>query len=794
MRRVLMLLIVLSMIDAILPSFGSAAESATPQPVTGSINDALGRPLSNVAVTLQASDGHTVAETTTSTTGQFSFPAVAPGNYAITAEKGTFKKATAVVAVGTKPPVPVVLALESSAAIDLKVTAQRLDKARNGLSPETGSSTYRFTQQSINQLPQSENTPFNQVLLQAPGVAQDSLGQIHIRGEHANIQYRINGIELPEGLTGFGQALNPRFANTINLATGALPAQYGFRTSGIVDIHTKNGAIDQGGSVQMYGGQNATYEPSFELGGTSGALSYFATGDYFGSDRGIEPPTAGPTAIHDHTDQGTGFFYLSYFLNPTTRIGLISGVNINSFQIPQAKGGMPQFMLTGYSNFPSQNIAEGQFEQTYYNVLALQGTLAEQFDYQLAAFSRYSTIDFSPDFAGDLLYTGLSSHVFRSSFANGLQSDNAYRLNDQHTIRGGFYWSGEPVTIDNHAFVFPADPMTEMQTSDVPTFVVDDTNKTTWLYGAYVQDEWKPFAPLTINGGIRYDLVDGFTHSDQFSPRIGAVYDLPTKTILHAGYARYFTPPPSELVAAADVMKFQGTTAQPEIQENTPPRSERAHYFDVGVIQGLIPGASVGIDSYYKYSDYVLDEGQFSSALIFTPFNYRYGRQYGVEATASYTAGNLNAYANFAYSVAQGERVISSQFTFDQDEFDFINNHFVFLDHDQTFTSSGGASYAWNGFGFRFDYLYGSGLRSGFANTGNLPFYIQANAGISKRVNVPYLGWAEVRLDCVNVFDHTYEIRNGTGIGVGATQFGPRRTFLGGIRVPLPFTEPTATS
>ncbi|MEI4927430.1 hypothetical protein Q8G50_33480, partial [Klebsiella pneumoniae] len=82
---------------------------------------------------------------------------------------------------------------------------------------------------------------------------------------------------------------------------------------------------------------------------------------------------------------------------------------------------------------------------------------------------------------------------------------------------------------------------------------------------------------------------------------------------------------------------------------------------------------------------------------------------------------------------------------------------------------SGGASYNWRGFGFRFAYLYGSGLRSGFANTGNLPYHIQGNAGISKRLDVPYLGWAEVRLDCVNVFDHTYEIRNGTGIGVQAT-------------------------
>jgi outer membrane receptor protein involved in Fe transport len=354
--------------------------------------------------------------------------------------------------------------------------------------------------------------------------------------------------------------------------------------------------------------------------------------------------------------------------------------------------------------------------------------------------------------------------------------------------------SGEPVTIDNHAYAFPADMAGMQIPGDAPVPIVDDKNKTSWLYGAYVQDEWKPLDPLTINVGIRYDLVDAFTHSDQFSPRVGAIYNFPTQTILHAGYARYFTPPPSELVSSTDIAKFNGTTGQLPSGENSPARSERAHYFDAGVIQGLVPGASVGVDAYYKYSDYVLDEGQFGSALVFTPFNYRYGRQYGVEATASYSAGNLNIYANFAYSVAQGERVVTGQFNFAPDELAFIQDHFIFLDHDQTFTSSGGAFYAWNGFGFRFDYLYGSGLRSGFVNMGNLPFYIQANAGISKRFDVPYLGWAEVRLDCINVFDHTYELRNGTGIGVAAAQFGPRRTFFGGIKVPLPFTEPTATS
>ena len=97
---------------------------------------------------------------------------------------------------------------------------------------------------------QGGNAPFNQVILRAPGVAQDSAanGDLHVRGEHANLQYRINDVLLPEGITGFGLELDPRFVDSMQLITGSLPAQYGFRTAGIVDIHTKSGAFENGGA------------------------------------------------------------------------------------------------------------------------------------------------------------------------------------------------------------------------------------------------------------------------------------------------------------------------------------------------------------------------------------------------------------------------------------------------------------------------------------------------------------------------------------------------------------------
>ena len=92
-----------------------------------------------------------------------------------------------------------------------------------------------------------------------PGVAQDSFGQIHVRGEHANVQFRINGVELPEGLSVFGQALETRFARSVSLLTGALPAQYGFFTAGVLDIQTKTGLTNPGlaltGKLQLAGAE-----------------------------------------------------------------------------------------------------------------------------------------------------------------------------------------------------------------------------------------------------------------------------------------------------------------------------------------------------------------------------------------------------------------------------------------------------------------------------------------------------------------------------------------------------------
>lgn len=663
---------------------------------------------------------------------------------------------------------------------DTVVVSAKLDALRNGLSPTTGTSAYRIDAANIDELPQGAATSFNQVLEQAPGVARDSFGQIHVRGEHANLQYRINGILLPEGISGFGQVLDSRIVNEAQLLTGALPAQYGYRTAGVVDIHTKAGSFDQGGSADLWGGSRGTFQPSFDYAGSSGALNYYAAASYLRNDQGIEPPTSTLSPLHDHTDQGKAFAYFSYLLDDDHRLNAIAGTQIGQFQLPNNPGQATSFSLDGATGLDSSGMNERQREENHYGTIALQGTDGGV-DYQVAPYFRYSRLHFSPDPVGDLEFNGIASDVVRSNFATGLQTDASLPVGIAHTLRSGFSVQHERANADNSSAVFPLGdddvPLTR------PVTVVDDTAKDGMLYGVYLQDEWRVSPRLTLNYGLRFDQVNAYVAENQTSPRLGLVYDFGGGTMVHAGYARYFTPPPLELVASTSVAKFLGTTGQPTLSSNDPVKSERSHNFDVGVTQKIGSAIELGLDGYYKRVRNLLDEGQFGAALVYTPFNYAEGRIMGSEATASYRGENLNGYVNLALSRAVGRDIVSSQISFDDPaELAYTKDHWVHLDHDQLYTASAGLSYrVLPATRVSLDGLMGSGLRKDFANTGHMPWYATFNLGTSRHVDLAGGNGFDLRVAIVNLLDTAYQLRSGTGIGVGAPQFGERRGYYAGI-------------
>jgi outer membrane receptor protein involved in Fe transport len=689
------------------------------------------------------------------------------------------------VALAQSEPAAVPGTTEGAVSLDLDIIAKQLDIARNQIQPSLGASVYSFSRQSIEAMPQGDSAPLNQVILQAPGVAQDSFGQLHVRGDHANVQFRINGVQLPEGINVFGQALETRLANSVSLITGALPAQYGFRTAGILDIQTKTGTTNPGGAVSMYGGSHEWMQPSFEYGGRVGQVDYFFTGDYLHNGIGIENPTSSYHPLHDRTDQGRGFGYISGIIDPTTRVSLILGTSRSQFQIPNTPGKSPGMGLTvdGVSDFDSGNLNENQRQITHYSILSLQKK-SGPLDFQVSAFNRYSSVYFTPDPLGDLLFNGVAQTAYRRSIATGTQGDASLQFNPDMTLRAGFFIQAERSTFATNSLVLPTDP-TGAQLTDQPTSIMDSGGKTGWLYGMYLQEEWRVVPTVTLNFGTRFDVADQFTHENQISPRVNIVWQPTDETTLHAGYSRYFTPPPFELVSSPTIALFANTTAAPTVTQNNTAKAERDHYFDVGGTQILFPGFKAGVDVYYRWATNLIDEGQFAAPIILTPFNYQHGINRGAELTLSYDLDDWHFYGNFAAAKALGKRIISSQFNFSPDDLAFIAGHYIHTDHDQTYTASAGIAHTYPATKTRFsvDLLYGSGLRAAgeTPNGSHLPDYEQINLSIVQKVDTGIFSGMELRLDVVNLLDEKYEIRNGTGVGVGAPQFGPRRTVLAGL-------------
>ena len=735
-----------------------------------------------------------------------------------------------------------------TAAEQLNAKSNAFDQGRSNLYTTIGTTSDTISHDTIEALPQGSNTTVEKVLLQAPGVSQDSAasGLLHVRNDHANVQFRINGVMLPDGVTGFGSIFDTDLIGSISLVTGALPAEFGMRTVGLIDITTRADAFNNSGTVSYYGGSRGTIEPSFDYGGTLGSecpattattvgkappsssnwcfpgVQYFFSGRYLQTTEGIENPLPTLNAIHDFSQQEKGFAYMSAFLDPWTRLSLIAGTSINSFQIPDVPGapvGMlgnpPITSAFGITNFNSAQLNENQFEQTQYGVLALQRS-ANGFDGQLSYFTRYNDLHFTPDPVGDLLLNGIASDISRQSYTNGIQGDGSYVINAAHTLRAGFTVSAEQTWVDNTSLVEPC-MICDGTDNGAPEAITDDVDKLGWLAGVYAQDEWKITDKLTMNAGLRFDQMWEYVDANQLSPRLSFTYKPFQDTTFHAGYARYFTPPVLVEAAPADIALFNNTTGASPSPGTDPVLPERSHNFDAGIDQKIpfkcysssakdCPTLDLGIDAYYKIARDLIDNGNFGQALVLSAFNYAQGVVQGVEFSAKFKNGNFQAYGNLAVGQEKATDVVSNEYLFDNTVpladlggltlRQYVDSHWIYTDHTQIVTGSAGAAYqfcgrastpgeqwwdSWCGTKLSSDMIYGSGLRTGDANIGTEPPYAQFNASISHEFGTPDGKPLTVRFDVVNLFDTIYQIRSGTGIGVFAPQYGPRRGYFIGV-------------
>lgn len=760
------------------------------QPVSGTVTDSLGRPLAHVDLELRNKSGDVSAHATTDEAGRFKMVLPAPGWYSLVATKPGFKSAMKVVVFPGSAAEAVSMTLEAETALTVPVQATMI-RAQNGVST-TGANKYTVTAQDIADLPRGENANMTDVLAQMPGVAIDQNQQIHIRNtEGPQFQYQINGVMVPLDINTnppFLSMINPMFIKQMSLMDGILPSRYSYATGGVLDIKTKDGCEQPGGSASMYGGQRNTIQPSIQYAGCDGNFSYYLSAQYSQSNSAFSSATPAPDAIHDHTNQGQAFGFFAYNLNSTTRLSLITSAAASNNQLPNQANLTPPFMLAGVSNYPSADINSYLNFRDYLGILALNGALASGLTYQLAYSSHYISQAYEPDNIGELLYQGVASTAFHSDLDNTLEGDLTYQL-DQHTLRAGIYLGEYGVESDDNSLVFNVNPVNMMQESSTPVRVMNNSNKINLLSGIYLEDIWQISEKLRANFGIRWDRLSGYTYNNQIDPTINLVYLLRPDTTLHGGFARYMQVPSFQGISPGAPGAFKGTTgfAGTGIVD---PETEDDYEWDTGLVHRITKRISVSEDAFYEYTEHYLDTGQFGDVPIFAPFNYKHGYIWGTETAITYSGENLSAHASATIGSNMQKGVATGQFNFDAAELGYINRHYIVLDHQPLYGASGGITYRWKPYAFSADALYSSGLRGGFADLQSLPHVVQVDLSALRSFQVPHLGEVIDRITLLNIFDRTNLIRPPQGIGVFQAAYGPRITVYDTLTIPLPAMNP----
>ena len=277
-----------------------------------------------------------------------------------------------------------------------------------------------------------------------PSVAYGALGQTHIRQDHANQQFRIDGVPIPEGVSStFTDVISPRMWERADIILGGMEAQYGNKTALLVDITSKSGTRPSFGSAQMFGGSNETVNPSFEYGGTVGEKVRFYVLNSYTIDR-IGASSRRRSAIRSFTIRASAIRPICegdyqhdnrnsvswVFLNAVAKyqIPTIPGLAVNPDVLPLLQAQDPTF-----SPVASQAVNQNQKENSQYTHLVWRHDVnAEQF---------FPARRLSPEFVCELhdrpvQHAGLCTRsADGQSEAQGLLTRDAARLyvDSQHT-------------------------------------------------------------------------------------------------------------------------------------------------------------------------------------------------------------------------------------------------------------------------------------------------------------------------------------------------------------------------
>lgn len=648
-------------------------------------------------------------------------------------------------------------------------------KAKKRTLPNSSKSSVKLDQDEIASLPQGDNVSLSKLLTSTTaGAIEGPFGQTFVRGNHGNVQYQIDGVQIPDSPSStFAQIFSPRYIDRLEIITGGIPAEYGQRLSAVVNITSKGGSENVLGNLDVNYGSYDTLQPTLTLGGSAGegSFRYYLSGSYKQTGRGIDTPQpksvddidqGGKDSVHNRRVGHDQFAKLDWQLNNKNRFTFLAFNSSTASQIPN----YPYWFRPTDSIFTTpnkygsdplvytpSNTDNRQFEENTFGQLVWRYTLSDEEFLQIAPYYKYSYLSYNNDPANDLISGNPAAVSFRQNRGvnnTGLKADYTRRIGGDHLVKAGAQlqtsWSSGNISV-------------QQQLANPP--VVADVSDRGSFQSVYVQDDYNFAKDWMLNVGLRWDATEfrfgDDTSADQaLQPRLGVNHKLTDSLKVHAFYGRLFQPAPLE-----DLRRTYQLTGSVGSLPAYDVKAETDDYFEVGIAHQPVETQTLDFTVYYKLAKNMLDEVQLFNTSISQPYNFEQGFAYGAEVGWK---GEWNSrwshYMNYAYGIAKGKGISGGFFATGAPE----DDDYHYLDHVQYHTANAGVTYKHNAFSWSTQGLYGSGLRSGHDGDSSLPAHLTFDTTVGYEL-AAWSGESKTKLafDVLNIFDNVYPITIANG-------------------------------